>query len=156
MLCESDNKLLYQIVLLIIMSESKLADFRRAFELLNFTFTFLEPPTTSLNTTPHTPLHSTDLPMSAASIFRAASRTRIAARSATVVRRPCRVLTPMNAVKSFSCSARTNKDHDPHDPHHEESFEEFTARYAHMLGGVCVAQWLVDGLMCYTRHFLLN
>ncbi|KAE9970040.1 hypothetical protein BLS_004240 [Venturia inaequalis] len=67
--------------------------------------------------------------MSAASIFRVASRTRIAARPVTVVRRPCRVLSPRTAVKTFATTARTNKDHDPHDPHHEESFEEFTARY---------------------------
>ncbi|QDS68870.1 hypothetical protein FKW77_007524 [Venturia effusa] len=67
--------------------------------------------------------------MSAASIFRVASRTRIATRPATVVRRPCRILGPRTAVKSFATTARTNKDHDPHDPHHEESFEEFTARY---------------------------
>jgi cytochrome c oxidase subunit 5a len=83
--------------------------------------------------------------MSAASIFRAASRTRLTARPATVVRRPCRALSPRTAVKSFATTARTTKDHDPHDPHHEESFEEFTARYDDPGNGVCGAQWVMDG-----------
>ncbi|TID22737.1 Serine/threonine-protein phosphatase [Venturia nashicola] len=72
--------------------------------------------------------------MSAARIFRVASRTRIAARLATVVRRPCRVLSPRTAVNTFATTAaRTDKEHDPHDPHHEESFEEFTARWLEVL-----------------------
>nr|POE65622.1 cytochrome c oxidase subunit 6, mitochondrial [Quercus suber] len=36
---------------------------------------------------------------------------------------------PAVCSQSFSTSLSRRADHDAHDPHHEESFEEFTARY---------------------------
>jgi len=45
-------------------------------------------------------------------------------------------LSPRLQVSSFATSPRTAKDPDPSDPHHEESFEEFTARYENEFNGV--------------------
>jgi len=63
--------------------------------------------------------------MAPSSILRAALRARPAAAfrplRSTAVARP--------VIASFSTSS-VSKASDPHDPHHEETFEEFTARYA--------------------------
>ncbi|KAF7194221.1 Cytochrome c oxidase subunit 6, mitochondrial [Pseudocercospora fuligena] len=40
------------------------------------------------------------------------------------------------ATSAFSTASRKLADHDAHDPHHEESFEEFTARYEKEFDGV--------------------
>jgi hypothetical protein len=72
--------------------------------------------------------------MSSSSIFRLAARTRLSARPAAL---PRRTLSPRTAVpalsSSFATTTRRWKDHDAADPHHEESFEEFTARYVLLL-----------------------
>jgi cytochrome c oxidase subunit 5a len=67
--------------------------------------------------------------MSVSALIRCASRAR-----ATPFARPAtRALFVQQPVQraAFSVSAgRFAGDVDAHDPHHEESFEEFTARYA--------------------------
>ncbi|QIX01776.1 hypothetical protein AMS68_007293 [Peltaster fructicola] len=59
--------------------------------------------------------------------LRCVARSRLPAfRPAIVARRQ-----PLNVIKpaAFSTTVKRSSDPDPHDPHHEESFEEFTARY---------------------------
>ncbi|KAJ9629775.1 Cytochrome c oxidase subunit 6 [Taxawa tesnikishii (nom. ined.)] len=62
------------------------------------------------------------------SFLRIATR---AARAPAPWRSASRIQPQRLAVQSrtFSASLKAAADHDPHDPHHEESFEEFTARY---------------------------
>lgn len=66
--------------------------------------------------------------MSAAAFVRSASRARVApfARRAFVQQKPVF----QRAAFSSGASRLASADVDAHDPHHEESFEEFTARYA--------------------------
>ena len=75
------------------------------------------------NTTHHT------LTMSVSALIRCATRAR-AAPFARPAQRALFVQQPVQRA-AFSVSAgRFAGDVDAHDPHHEESFEEFTARYA--------------------------
>lgn len=75
------------------------------------------------------------IPMSSAAFARFAVRARTVARPACRVQKQTIRLQP--ATCAFSTSTRKlATDTDPHDPHHEESFEEFTARYATPVGGV--------------------
>ncbi|PNS21200.1 cytochrome c oxidase subunit 6, mitochondrial [Sphaceloma murrayae] len=73
--------------------------------------------------------------MSSTSLFRLAARSRClsrTARPALSTRAPTsrQVFQDGNmTTRGFSASARLAADVDAHDPHHEESFEEFTARY---------------------------
>jgi len=73
--------------------------------------------------------------MSSTSLFRVAARaSRYSARPA--LRPAARPLSPRTAAASFATTARWRKDVDAHDPHHEESFEEFTARYENEFNAV--------------------
>ncbi|KAI9822682.1 MAG: Cytochrome c oxidase subunit 6 [Pycnora praestabilis] len=80
--------------------------------------------------------------MSSATLLRLAARSapsRLCLSPNTAIRRA-----PTSSVavafvgckSSFSTSARRVADHDASDPHHEESFEEFTARYEREFDGV--------------------
>jgi hypothetical protein len=56
--------------------------------------------------------------------------------------RAARISQTKPAISSFSTRAAMRMpDADPHDPHHEESFEEFTARYVHNLPHHHRLQW---------------
>lgn len=66
--------------------------------------------------------------MSVFASLRCASRARVAP---SFARRAALVQKPAFQRAAFSSSAsKLAGDVDAHDPHHEESFEEFTARYA--------------------------
>ncbi|KAG8628267.1 hypothetical protein KVT40_004140 [Elsinoe batatas] len=71
--------------------------------------------------------------MSATAVFRLAARSRCTVRAARfAIARPSttsQVFQSTKNVRGFAVSARMSADVDAHDPHHEESFEEFTARY---------------------------
>ena len=87
------------------------------------------PPTNShLRSTPLPPASHHTAAMSAAAFVRSASRARVApfARRAFVQQKPVF----QRAAFSSGASRLASADVDAHDPHHEESFEEFTARYA--------------------------
>ena len=69
--------------------------------------------------------------MSSAVLSRVARASLAGAQACRV--RPVRALPAVHfrpAVSAFSTAGRKLADVDAHDPHHEESFEEFTARYA--------------------------
>jgi cytochrome c oxidase subunit 5a len=65
--------------------------------------------------------------MSVSALLRSASRARAVASFARPA--PRAVFKQQRAAFSVSASKFAG-DVDAHDPHHEESFEEFTARYA--------------------------
>jgi cytochrome c oxidase subunit 5a len=68
--------------------------------------------------------------MSVSALIRCASRARATTPFARAAPRALFVQQPVQRA-AFSVSAgRFAGDVDAHDPHHEESFEEFTARYA--------------------------
>ncbi|GAB7360576.1 hypothetical protein MBLNU230_g0460t1 [Neophaeotheca triangularis] len=63
-----------------------------------------------------------------------AAFARFAVRARTVARPACRVQKQTIRLQPATCAFSTSTrklatDTDPHDPHHEESFEDFTARY---------------------------
>jgi len=70
--------------------------------------------------------------MAPSSILRAALRARPA--SAFRLIRSTAVARPV--IASFSTSSIRKEARDPHDPHQEETFEDFTARYAREHGVV--------------------
>ncbi|KAI5365533.1 Putative cytochrome c oxidase, subunit Va/VI [Septoria linicola] len=71
--------------------------------------------------------------MSSSLLARVARASRFSTQSCRV--RPMRSsfqvssFKPTTSTNTFSTATRKLADHDAHDPHHEESFEEFTARY---------------------------
>ncbi|CAK1366555.1 Cytochrome c oxidase subunit 6, mitochondrial [Cercospora beticola] len=68
--------------------------------------------------------------MSSAVLARVARASRFSAQSCRV--RPMRSFQVSQfrpTTSAFSTATTKFADHDAHDPHHEESFEEFTARY---------------------------
>ncbi|TKX18316.1 cytochrome c oxidase subunit 6 [Elsinoe australis] len=74
--------------------------------------------------------------MSPTAVFRLAARSRCCSSAAARLSLATRAtktsqVFQMNArgVRGFIASAKLAADVDAHDPHHEESFEEFTARY---------------------------
>ncbi|KAF2153561.1 COX5A-domain-containing protein [Myriangium duriaei CBS 260.36] len=71
--------------------------------------------------------------MSPSALLRlAASRSACLARTTTrlpITRSTTTALNTIAARRTFSATTRVAADVDAHDPHHEESFEEFTARY---------------------------
>jgi len=70
--------------------------------------------------------------MSVSALIRSATRARVT----PFVRQAPRALFVQQPVQRAAFSASTSRlggDVDAHDPHHEESFEEFTARYALIL-----------------------
>jgi hypothetical protein len=67
--------------------------------------------------------------MSVSALIRSASRARVT----PFARQAPRAIFVQQPVQRAAFSASTSRfagDVDAHDPHHEESFEEFTARYA--------------------------
>ncbi|KAK3045071.1 hypothetical protein LTS18_014639, partial [Coniosporium uncinatum] len=67
-------------------------------------------------------------------MLRVAARARPLARipTSSMAARPAFIAAPTAVVSCRVMSATANKRAaaaDPHDPHHEESFEDFTARY---------------------------
>ncbi|TKA68064.1 hypothetical protein B0A49_04564 [Cryomyces minteri] len=75
--------------------------------------------------------------MSSASFLRVAMRARpLAFLRSPATTRWAPVASSSLGSNTFSTSARRAADKDPHDPHHEESFEEFTARYEKEFDGV--------------------
>ncbi|KAL9530745.1 Cytochrome c [Sphaerulina musiva] len=69
--------------------------------------------------------------MSSAVLARVVRASRLSTPACRV--RPMRSFQPAllrpTTASAFSTASRKLADHDAHDPHHEESFEEFTARY---------------------------